>query len=43
MFSIEADLSQVYGEGFRKAAELYSVMGLEPLLNHVMEEGVWPM
>jgi hypothetical protein len=42
IYSIEADTSEVYGDGFRKAAELYAMMGLEPLLNFVMEEGKWP-
>jgi len=41
-FSVETDQSRVYGEGFRKAAALYAVLGLEPILNALIETGTLP-
>lgn len=35
-FSIETDSSEVYGEGYRKAAKLYAQIGIEALLSHVV-------
>jgi hypothetical protein len=42
MYSVETDTSVVYGEGFRKAGALYAVLGLEPLLNSLVETGTLP-
>lgn len=42
LFSIESDKSEVYGEGFRKAAALYAQIGLEPILLHLVETGQFP-
>jgi hypothetical protein len=41
-YSIEAETSPIYGDGFRKAAQLYSALGLEPLLLHLLETGSFP-
>ena len=41
-FSVETDTSDIYGEGFRKAASLYAVLGLEPILNSLIETGSLP-
>lgn len=35
-FSIETDDSEVYGEGYRKAAQAYANIGIEALLSHVV-------
>ena len=42
LFSIEKERSEVYGEGFRKAAKLYSDLGLEPILKILVETGGFP-
>jgi len=41
-FSIETDTNEVYGEGFRKAANVYSQIGLEALLSHVVNYREFP-
>lgn len=35
-FSIESDNHEIYGEGYRKAAAAYSMIGIEALLSHVV-------
>jgi len=35
-FSIETDTNEVYGEGYRKAAKAYAMIGIEALLSHVV-------
>jgi hypothetical protein len=39
---IESDLSPVYGEGFREAAQCYAVLGLDILLQHIKEHKDFP-
>ncbi|GMH89099.1 hypothetical protein TL16_g11356 [Triparma laevis f. inornata] len=41
-FSIETEKSPVYGEGYRKAAKLYEQIGLEPILQLMVENGALP-
>jgi len=42
LFSIEKERSEIYGDGFRKAAELYRSLGLEPILQILVETGEFP-
>jgi Protein DA1/LIM domain len=35
-FSIETDDSEIYGDGYRKAAKIYSHIGIEALMSHVI-------
>ncbi len=39
LYSIESDTSEVYGEGFRKAARMFEQIGLEATLSVLTEEG----
>jgi hypothetical protein len=32
----------VYGDGFRRALELYQLRGLRPLLDHALRARAWP-
>ncbi len=41
-FSIETDTNEVYGEGYRKAAKVYSEIGIEALLSHVVNYREFP-
>lgn len=41
-FSIETEKSPIYGQGYRKAAALYEQIGLEPILQFMVENGTLP-
>jgi len=41
-FSIETDTSEVYGEGYRKAAKAYAHIGIEALLSHIVTYREFP-
>jgi len=41
-FCIETDTSEIYGEGYRKAAKAYAQIGIEALLSHVVEYREFP-
>jgi hypothetical protein len=42
-FSIETEDNDIYGTGYRKAAGAYSVIGIEELLNHVVQYREFPV
>ncbi|KAI8473875.1 MAG: hypothetical protein J3K34DRAFT_466141 [Monoraphidium minutum] len=39
---IRTDTSPIYGDGFRRALELYQVRGLRALFDHVLRHKAWP-
>ncbi|GBF95244.1 hypothetical protein Rsub_08275 [Raphidocelis subcapitata] len=39
---VRSDPSPVYGDGFRRALELYQLRGLRPLLDHALSARAWP-
>lgn len=41
-WSIRTDTSEVYGEGFRVALDLFQKRGLRALVEHVVAHGTWP-
>ena len=41
-YSIETDPSPIYGEGYRIAARIFATIGIEALLEHIVETGSWP-
>merc|ERR1711920_550856 len=41
-FAIEADQNEVYGEGFRKAAEIYATVGIYGLLSYIVHHRAFP-
>jgi len=40
---IRTDTSAVYGDGFRRALELYQLRGLRALFDHVLRARAWPV
>jgi hypothetical protein len=42
-FSIETDDNEIYGTGYRKAAAAYSAIGIEALLNYVVQYRDFPI
>lgn len=41
-FSIETDTSEIYGQGYRKAAKAYAQIGIEALLSHIVNYREFP-
>jgi hypothetical protein len=41
-YQIRTDTSPVYGDGFRRALELYQLRGLRALFDHVLTQKAWP-
>lgn len=41
-FGIETDSDEIYGDGYRKAAQVYAKIGAADLLNHVVEYREFP-
>jgi len=42
MFNIESDHTEIYGEGYRKAAKIYDTIGIDPLLSYVVMNRTFP-